>query len=107
MTMQGRRPPLHATLRRIAVALFALATALAVPASAHADHWRHGHHRRHWHGGGWGPVYAAPRFYGPPAVVYAPAPVYVAPPPPVYVAPAPVYVAPPPPYAYYDGRPHV
>ena len=89
-------------------ALFAgvlMAGALAAPA-AQAD-WRHGgrggyNHHRGYGGGaivggallglGLGAALAAPRYYGPPAVVYAPPPVYYAPAP--YYAPSPYYAAP-------------
>ncbi|MFZ5556601.1 MAG: hypothetical protein ACOZDY_07750 [Pseudomonadota bacterium] len=98
--MKARRSIMAAT-----VALLA-ATALGLPAAAHADggwkkHDRH-HHRyeqRH-HGKHWGPPgYAqhhwkhgySHRYYGPPRVVYQPYPVY-------RYAPKPHYG-----YGYRDG----
>ena len=55
---------------------------------------------------------AAPTYYAPPPVYYAPPPpVYYRPAPPVYYRPAPVYYAPPPVYyrpapGYYRGHGH-
>ncbi|MFZ5790959.1 MAG: hypothetical protein ACOY3L_09695 [Pseudomonadota bacterium] len=82
---------------RVAIALAALVTVLALahPSWADDDDDGWGHWRKHR-----GKVY----YYGGyPAYVYAPPPAYVVVPPPpppvVYAAPAPVYVAPAPVYA--------
>ena len=75
------------TLRSITLAAAAATGLLAIaatPASADWDGWHgrpYGHHHRHYDG---------PRYYAPPPVVYAPAPVYRS-----YYAPPPVYYVPP------------
>lgn len=82
-------------IKKIAVAMVAAGGLLVAAAPAHAG----GHVSLSIGLPGIGIGYAAPAYYGPPPVVYAPAPVYA----PAYVpayAPAPYYAGP----GYYGPR---
>ncbi len=65
--------------RNVLLAIAASA-ALATTVPAFAQNWNHGYGHRHYRGGG-------PLYYGPPRVVYAPAPAF-------YYGPQVVYAQP-------------